>query len=274
MKRVNLLIVALVLAISAPAAMGETSNLLVPLVVSSETMAGSDVFPPVEFGLYYSLHACSWTEGELGPGNYLSVRFEGDIGKNDYRDRLAGGYDTLTIQVGDHLAIEPGYWPVTTYVGLRDRIHTETDPRFWVVPTMPGYSTGYNPDAWDNWLASRDPITEVYPRTWRIMTMPVIEDTTIPGSGNVVVSGFADFFIERIFEKDTTEADGTVHYAGDIDGRFIPGAELEPIPEPSGLIALGGGVLALAGCILRRRSAIREGAARPAIIVLDKSVRA
>jgi len=46
-----------------------------------------------------------------------------------------------------------------------------------------------------------------------------------------------------------------------------------PVPEPSGFLALGGGMLALAGVVVRRRPAIREDAARPAIIPLDKSLR-
>jgi hypothetical protein len=45
---------------------------------------------------------------------------------------------------------------------------------------------------------------------------------------------------------------------------------LNPVPEPSGLLALGGGMLALAGVIRRRRAAIREDAARPAMLFLTK----
>ena len=263
MKRVNLLIVALVLAISAPAAMGETSNLLVPIVISSETADSAG------FGEHWSLHARSEVEFAAA-GNYLNVHFPGDSGENDYRSRLGGGYDPpLTVSIGDSLAISLAF-SLQTFIGLEDRLLSETDPRFAYDPADPAGS-GYT--AWNNWLASSDPITGNYPRTWWILTMPVVEYTPITGSENVVVVGFANFFIQRIYETDTWETDG-IHYAGDIDGRFIPGAELEPIPEPSGLIALGGGMLALAGCILRRRSAIREGAARPAIIVLDKSMRA
>jgi len=169
------------------------SPLFVPLAVSDLTIFGDGVEPGMTFGELVTLHVSDHTEGFLGPGNYLSLRFEGDSGANDYRNRLRGDEGEECLSVGEVVSAdtEPGYMGQPTYDGLTDRLTKETNPDYAID----------NPNAWQNWEASKDPDTGMYDETWRIVILPVIEDTmqTVSGMEAVEVVGMAGFFIDKVY---------------------------------------------------------------------------
>jgi len=218
-----------------------TSDLLIPILLSDQIAYQDFLFGDErEFGVVED-----WQTGFLGPGNWLSARFEGDQGEADYIDRLAGTADPVTVAIGDYIGTEPGAASgegtagSKTYAGLiakkfqpngtvkekdAGRILLETDPRFQASTTPQGYyRTGYNPDAWDNWVAAKDPATGMYPYSKRIVIMPIIMDTADATTGRSLleVVGFAAFFITRVYDGETPDASGQVPPKGDIEGYFI-----------------------------------------------------
>ena len=215
-----------------------TSSLLIPILLSDQIAYQDFVFGDVrEFGVVED-----WQTGFLGPGNWLSARFEGDQGKDVYIDRLKGTEDPVTVAIGDYIRTETGAatgqdTPSKTYEGLiakkfepngtvkeknAGRILLEPDPRFQACTSPPEYyRTGYNPDAWDNWVAAKDPATGMYPYSKRIVIMPIIRDSEEAVCGTstpLEVVGFAAFFITRVYDG---VYDSENHLKGDIEGYFI-----------------------------------------------------
>jgi len=230
-------------AASATAVLGPArripSNPLIPISLSDQIS-----YQDYEFGHEYEFGVVpQWQEGFLGPGNWLSLRFEGDSGEKDYINRLAGDSDPVAVSVGGFVNTEPGGaggegGQSKTYEGLiaksfsgpnaknPGRILRETNPAFQALQDPPEYyHTGYNPDAWDNWLNAKDPVTGMYPYCQRIVILPIIKDTpeAINGMSTLEVVGFAAFFITRVYdgEGETYDDQGLLRLKGDLQGYFI-----------------------------------------------------
>jgi hypothetical protein len=193
-------------------ARGLCSDLYMPFAASDQAIFGNAEVPPIEFGQLYPLHVNHHTEGFLGPGNYLALSFPGDSGASDYRDRLGGdkGVMCLSSDPPTPMNTKPGSMGNPTYTGLMRRFAKETDPRFVLG----------NSNAWQNWLASYDPATGRFAKTWRMGIVPVIVDTIEAVNGNkpVEVAGLAAFFIDKLYDGH----DG-IHDKGDVEGYFIQG---------------------------------------------------
>ncbi len=169
-----------------------TSDLFVPLAISDQTVFGDGGTPAMQFGQAYGLRVPQWQDGFLGPGNYLSLRYDGDSGASDYKRRLAGDAPPITITSVPSLNIstEPGNKGNATYIGVRDRLRKETDPRFSL----------NNNNAWQNWLNAYNPSTAMFPPTWRLAMVPVIKDYSgsVNGQKPVECVGLAGFFITDV----------------------------------------------------------------------------
>lgn len=182
-----------------------TSNLFAPLVVSDRTVFGYGGQPGLSFGEQVTLKVTSWQEGFLGSGNFGAVDLPGDKpGASDFRDRLSGNKPptTMIADPSTWIDTETGNMIGPAYQGLSSRLAKETDPRFKNDAT-----------AWNNWGEAYDYTTMMFPFTWRIMIVPIVEDPLepVPGRKEVEVVGYAGFFVERAEKK------------GDITGRFIQG---------------------------------------------------
>lgn len=224
------------------------SKYLIPIAISDQILDEG-----IEFNEEYPFGTVrEWRDGFLGPGNWLSLRFEGDVGKNDYIDRVAGeSSKPASVSIGEWLNTEPGgstgedqgsktYQAlVGRFTGggrLSDpgRILNETDPRFQATHIY----TGYNPNAWSNWLAAKDPDTNMYPYSQRIVILPIIDDTeeVLDINGNstqVQVVGFAAFFITRVYDGKTYDENGVLRSKGDIEGYFIQSVSSENVDDAS-----------------------------------------
>ena len=215
---------------------GLCSPLMIPLTGSKLTISGDGTMPPVQSQVLYTLHAGSWTAGELGPGNYLMLAFPGDTGKADYGKRLAGAGD-VCLSKGSVVdaSSEPGDAANQTYKGLIDRFNKETDSRFTYDEADP-ITKGES--AWQAWLAD-GAADGVYPDTQRLVIIPLIQETTIAGRKSVTIAGFAGFFIRNIYQKSTTDVEGD-HEAGDVRGYFVwgtvIGGEVEWYVAPGGTV--------------------------------------
>lgn len=198
-------------------------NEVIPIGFSPDAVEGLDFGDEPEFG-----NVEDWQDGFIGPGNWLSLRFGDDSGVTDYIDQLVGEGEPAAVFVGDTVTTETGDMGLKTYEGLVGKFNSANPPRFLRdgegrlnLETNPLYAptdiyTGYNPTAWDTWQASKDPETGLYDGTNRIVILPVVEGTSTGTSTELVVVGFAAFFIVRVF-------DGTdeVHPKGEIEGHFI-----------------------------------------------------
>lgn len=198
---------------------------LVPLAVSDLIIFGDGVTPPLrlEDEVLVILHVPDHTEGFLGPGNYLSLRFEDDSGANDYRNRLAGDATgaCLSADPPSEVDTEPGYMGQATYKGLIDRLRKEENPLYVYDPIN-------NPNAWQNWRNSEDPDTGMYDGTWRIVILPVIKDTVdaVSGMKPVEVVGMVGFFIEQVYHGTEEGTDEYDPRRGDVTGYFLQGIKI------------------------------------------------
>lgn len=170
-----------------------------------------------------------------GSGNFMCVAYDGDVGVTDFNHRVSGrNMSPVTIEVGDVLRLKAGNMISPTDQGLTERLAGDT-----LYPTstynVPGY---FGPCAYVSW--EQDGIlTGVYPSTPRIVIMPVAQ-SPMPTNGNLVVTGFAAFFI--------CEAPGD----GNITGHWLS-EEFIPVCEPSSVLALISGLAAFGGIAWRRK---------------------
>lgn len=181
------------------------------------------------------------------PGNWLTLDISGTGGgtggMSEYEKRLAMDprLDPVSLAVGDIIKTQAGgaggesfNGATKTYDGLigkngqPGRILQETDPRFMASnldAAGDGYDeywwTGYNPDAWAKWKAAKDPTTGLYPPTNRIVIMPIIDLAGAAGSTDIEIKGFAAFFITRVWDGTTADADGSIPPRGNLEGYFI-----------------------------------------------------
>jgi len=184
-----------------------TGTLLAPLAASNTTIFGDGAgWPGVKFGQQVTLKTNRWQSDFIGAGNFGAVILPGQgNGASAFRDGLAGNYTTPITLITDPptwIDTKPGNMVGPTRQGLNDRLGKETDPRFTNDAT-----------AWNNWLAAYNSTTEMFPFTWRIMIVPVVQDPVSPGNGKsqAEVVGLAGFFIESADNKGT------------VVGRFLQG---------------------------------------------------
>ena len=207
--------------------------------------------PTLEFGQEYQFGTVgSWQEAltpDAGaPGNWLALDLsghgEGAGGMSEYVKRLEMDphLDPVDLSVGDPIKSQPGAGGAAgtgsskTYDGLigktgqLGRILQETDTRFEALHNdvdADGYDewywTGYNPDAWSNWQAAKDPVTNSYPDSTRIVVLPIIDLRDESGSTDLVIKGFAAFFVTRVWDGISADTDGSIPPIGHLDGYFI-----------------------------------------------------
>lgn len=179
------------------------SDLFVPLSVSSHTILGYDTWPAITFGGEVHLKVDTWQNNFLGAGNFGPLDMAGN-GGSGYRDLLAGkgGVTCMSSDPSDWIYTLPGNKVGPTYQGLKDRLKSETDPRFTNDAT-----------AWNNWVAAYNSSTGMFPATKRIAIVPIVNYNTTPVNGKkqVQLIGMAGFFIE------------SAENGKDIYGRFIQG---------------------------------------------------
>lgn len=262
MKKVLFLTTMIALIISAvgPPSWGLTSEKIIPLAIS-ESILDSNPQP----GDPWQFTVEDWQDGFLGAGNWLVVRIEAsDPYIPDLVSRLAGLMPAAEVDIGEELPLETGMTLEKTYEGLIGKLNPagsiinggrlllETNPLY--APLEEYVTTGYNPAAWQNWLDSYDPATGQHDATRRLAIMPLIgENYDTNGIEPVTVSGFAEFFIERVYDGRTRDDAGVIRPKGDIEGRFVWITLGEPIPEPSGLVALACGLGVIGGMLRRCR---------------------
>jgi hypothetical protein len=186
-----------------------SGNLMVPLIASEKTIFGDgSTWPAANFGQQVTLKVTHWQNDFIGPGNFGAVVLPGmGNGASGYRDALAGNDTTpfvLTVNPPTYLATKPGNMQGPTKQGMSERLGKETDPRF------KNDSTAYN-----NWLAAYNSYTGMFPFTWRIVLVPIVQDPVAPGNGRTqtLVVGMAGFFIESYNKGES------------VTGRFIQGIQ-------------------------------------------------
>ena len=211
------------------------SKLIIPLTGSKLTIGDDGEMPDIQGYVLYTLHAGSWQEGDLGPGNYLSLRLPGEDldtenGKKRYRERLAGKEEICMDEGTSNwdADTEPGDAAMQTFKGLEARL-TDSEYQFdkdfpYVSPTgQDDYSEQIESGsiAWTKWLESGETDGD-YDDTMRLAIIPLLGDMTgATGMTHVKIAGFAGFFIRNFYQKDTVDADGTEHKAGDVQGYFV-----------------------------------------------------
>lgn len=223
---------------------------IIPLTGSKLTVSGDGTTPPIQSKVLYTLHAGSWQDGYLGPGNYLTLRFGDDSGANDYRDRLAGEGGEVSLCQGvvnlDVANTEPGAMPVQTFKGLEDRLLQEPIGSLYAYDKQDPIGSGDT--AWTEWLKSG--LDGVYDNTRRLAVIPLLEETIadVNGMKQVTIAGFAGFFIRNFYgSQDVIDPDGTVHYAGDVQGYFVwgrvVGGEIKWYLSPEGTTPIGANMI-------------------------------
>jgi Flp pilus assembly protein TadG len=183
----------------------------VPWVVADTTIWDTSVEPPVpklslgDDPTVLKIVNPKSSDNFIGPGNFLCVAYEGDSGGNDYRDRIKGLGDPVTIDTDGtiELSTEPGNMIGPTFQGLEYRLSQDT-----VFPSPAEDAT-----AFEEWRSIYESTGEIID-TPRIIIVPIAEDPggDLSGRKELNVVGFAAFFIESFDRKD-----------GTVTGRFLSG---------------------------------------------------
>lgn len=121
--------------------------------------------------------------GTIAPGNYMALAL-GRTGASMYEQNLMYGYNGW-IRVDQWISTETGNMATPTVRGINYRI---------------------NQDPYATW----DTVTRQSPR---LAIVPILRDYNVNGRGEVLVTGFAVFFIERAEDKGNDK--------GEITGRFL-----------------------------------------------------
>lgn len=121
--------------------------------------------------------------GTLSPGNYGALAL-GAGGASSYENNLRYGYSDW-LRVGDWVKTETGNMAGPTERALRYRV--DQDP----------YST----------------FGTVHKGSPRILVLPILDSFTVNGRGEVLVVGFAAFYVEQV--------GGTGNDQGSVRGRFL-----------------------------------------------------
>lgn len=121
--------------------------------------------------------------GTIAPGNYMALAL-GKTGSSSYEANLRNGYQGW-LRVNDWIATETGNMATPTVRAINYRI--SQDP----------YST------WET----------VRRQSARLVVVPVLRDYNVNGRGEVLIVGFAMFFIEKAEDKGSNK--------GEITGRFV-----------------------------------------------------
>lgn len=179
-------------------------SLTVPFAVSDKTIFGdgTPLHPPAALdpnAPAMTLKSGSWQGSFIGPGNFGLV----DLG-SDLRSELSGDAPPLTVTTDGTMTLGTvtGNKVGQVKQGLAARLAKEH--------TYPDGEAG-----WQAWLAAKDPVTGMYPFTWRLVLVPVILDPQhANGSSTVTVVGMAGFYID-------SASNGT-----DVTGHFIQGIRL------------------------------------------------
>ncbi len=140
--------------------------------------------------------------GDGETGNFGGVAFDEIFGASIFKENILYGYDG-TIEIGDIIHTEPGNM-ASSVSAVKEIINSDPGATF------------------DNFSADS-------PRVW---TIPILDDMDVAGREEVVVVGFAAFFIEDI-EKKAGQAEVT--------GRFVQyttNGELDEDAPDLGLYAM------------------------------------
>jgi len=122
-------------------------------------------------------------DGSVSPGNYQALSL-GRNGASMYEQNLMNGYQSW-LRVGEWIETEPGSMAGPTVRAARYRI-------------------GLDP------FATYETVTKGSPR---LLQVPVLQDFTVNGRGEVQIVGFAMFFLEQVEETGPDK--------GEITGRFL-----------------------------------------------------
>lgn len=136
-----------------------------------------------QLGQQVLLKAAPGTGGTLSPGNYGALAL-GARGTSSYENNLRYGYSDW-LRVGDYVATETGNMAGPTERALQFRI--DQDP----------YST----------------FGTVSKGSPRILVLPILDSFTVNGRGEVLVVGFAAFYVEQV--------GGSGNDQGSVRGRFL-----------------------------------------------------
>ncbi|MBI2844113.1 MAG: Tad domain-containing protein [Armatimonadetes bacterium] len=179
-----------------------TSPDLVPWVVPNTKIWNEE--NPLEPGEITTLKVCSTQDPDafVGSGNFLAISYAGDSGGNDYRNRIMGTADPITLSVYDTLTA------------------VDSKPGNMIGPTKQGMEYRITGDTWtyETWVQEGE-TTGVYPDTSRLVIVPIVEDLSGAGTGltELTVVGFAAFFIDS-YDPDTRIVEGRFVSATDIAG--------------------------------------------------------
>jgi Flp pilus assembly protein TadG len=121
--------------------------------------------------------------GTIAPGNYMALAL-GKTGSSTYEYNLKTGYQSW-IRAGDWIATETGNMASPTVRGINSRLLK---------------------DPFSTWQT-------VKRQSPRLVVVPVLRDYNVNGRGEVLVVGFAMFFIEYAVDYGNNK--------GEIKGRFV-----------------------------------------------------
>jgi len=116
--------------------------------------------------------ACQDTE--LEAGNFTLLRWEGDAGKNDIRNSLAGG-DVNSCSVGVQLETDPGNAVGPVGQGINDRFFADTVTDIYDNVTHPTYTT----PAYDTYLSNQETSSNQGIKDNRVVAAPIGDCTGI-----------------------------------------------------------------------------------------------
>lgn len=137
-----------------------------------------------QYGQVVILKDNSQSKSGSSPGNFQALSLGGN-GANVYQDNIAYGYQGW-ISVGDMLTTKPGNMAGPTCSGASYRVAQDPQATF----------------------------DHVAPNSPRILTVPVLDAFDVNGRGQVLVDGFATFFLEA-------GSGGNGNACSEVTGRFL-----------------------------------------------------